>query len=319
MRLDPFLIREHTVNMAMCSSSILVLPVSWMNFLVCESFLRIISAFSSPVLSSVFAYSVTLFIVTVLHASFVPDIWYSTVSEIPWFDFSDSSFLVEKSDLEHRAVYGDAFRPALPPLQTLKPPPRAPWLNLTRTSVVSVASFTPAWAKQHNAGLTRGLHNPFSRSRDEGSATHHALPPVPLRHPARAITKPTFDGSKHDDSFAASTKYDTVTTKVPDYYDDNKKHTLEPLVGLDGLLRWSTTTAPDRTSNTTITTTTVVFPQSARRSVSSLFPHDVGEDAWNLPLKKPPFRNGRGEGWTTAAATQATLLSPRGRGGGKCK
>jgi hypothetical protein len=267
---------------------------------------------------SVFLYSLTFLIVTFLHEPFVPDIWYLNISEIPWFDLS-TSFPIEKADLEHQTVYGDAFRSAhpTPGQQTPNPPPRAPWLTLPRVSRISTTSFTPAWAKEHNAGVTRGLHNPFG------------APSFPIRHPTRAITKPTVNGGlneRDDDPFAALIRHDTTATKVPDEYDD-KKQTLEPLAGLDSLFRLKTPIPPsdsrgrvqdmvkrnvdtmmarhpNRSSNTTVTTTTVVFSPIDRGSVSSLFPHNVGEEDWNLPLKKPPFRNGRGEGWTTAGATQ---------------
>lgn len=315
------------VNMAMCSSSILILPVSWMNFFV------------------FFAYSVTLSIVAILHAPFVPDIWYSAVSDVPWFDFSP--FHSEKSDLEHQTIYGDAFRSSPSVFgtkyngddgrQTLKVPPRAPWLSLPRGSfALSVSSYTPAWAKQHNAGLTRGLDNPFSRPFNEGSATHHG---APVQHPARAIMKPTFEAIPHerdDDPFAAPSKHDTTTTKVSyDYHD--KKRSLQPLAGLNNLFRWSVASTSgecykdqstdkrgidvlavqnplDRSSISTVTTTTAVLSPADRKSVSSLFPHDVREEDWNLPLTKPPFRNGRGEGWKTAGAMQSDTPTGRGQG-----
>ena len=320
----------------MCASSILVLPVSWMNFFICTSFFfSEFSQSSSHLLFSVFSYSVTLLIVTILHAPFVPDIWYSAISEVPWFDLSTSSLSLGKPDLEHQTVYGDAFRSAHPSgakpdgddrqqsTKPIKPPPRAPWLNLPRASIITVASFTPTWAKHRNAGLTRGLHNPFIRSPNDG------VPTVPVRPPVRAVTKPTLKGILHemdDDPFAAPTKHDTASTKVPNHHH-HKKQSLEPLPGFDNLLRWSTVTTsnercnrdrnatkrnevdtmtaqnlPDRSSSTTVTTTTVVLSPSDTRSVSSLFPHDVGEEDWNLPLKKPPFKNGQGEGWTTAGA-----------------
>lgn len=316
------------VNMAMCSSSILILPVSWMNFFV------------------FFAYSLTLSIVATLHAPLVPGIWYSAVSDVPWFDFSP--FPSEKSDLEHQTVYGDAFRSspsgfgtkhnANEGRQTLKVPPRAPWLSLPRSSfALSVSSFTPAWAKQHNVGLTRGLDNPFGRSLSEGSTTHHG---TPVQRPARTITKPTFEASLHerdDDPFAASSKRDTTTTKVSGDYHD-KKRSLQPLAGFNNLFRWSIATTSgdcynkdqstgerdvdvlaaqntlDRTSLTTVTTTTAVLSPADRQSVSSLFPHDVREEDWNFPLTKPPFRNGRGEGWATAGAMQSTPPTGRGQG-----
>lgn len=324
MRLETLLIRKHTVNSATCAASILVLPVAWMNFLICTRFFSNALNLSLIFLSSVFVYSVTLLIVTILHQPFVPEIWYSTISEIPWFDFS-------ASDLEHQTVYGDAFRSA-PGVkcdgddrqQTPKRPPRAPWLALPRASCMSVASLTPAWAKRYNAGLTRGLHNPFGQSLNQDFANRHPAP----SHPARTITKPTIH-ERCDDPFAARVKNGTAITKVPDHYY-HKKLPLEPLTGFDSLLRWSSATTssecysqgrntpkravdtlmvqnpPDRSSFGTVTTTTVVFSPPDRRSVNSLFPHDVGEEAWNLPLKKPPFRNGRGIGWTTAGPTQGT-------------
>ena len=326
----------------MCSSSILLLPVSWMNFFLCTLFLRILTvAFSSS--SPVFGYSVTLLIVTIVHAPLVPDIWHSNISEIPWFAFSASSvsritYDSEKADLEGQTVYGDAFH-SDPEIkhdreQTLKSPPRPPWQSLPRGSLtISVASFTPAWAKKYNAGLTRGLHNPFDTSTNEGSSDS-------VQRPARVITKPTHEGRFHerdDDPFASASKHDIVTTKIPDDYND-KKRSLQPLAGFGNLPQWSTTMTSgeidrkdtgkhdigmlmvrnplDRTSNTTTTTTTAVhLSPFGRRSVSSLFPHDVREEDWNLPLTKPPFRNGRGEGWTTADATQD--ITPVGRGRGR--
>ncbi|KAF9792762.1 hypothetical protein BJ322DRAFT_74207 [Thelephora terrestris] len=307
------------VNMAMCSSSILVLPVSWMNFFI------------------FFSYSVTLLIVTVLHAPFIPDIWHSTVSEIPWFDLSASPS--EKFDLECQTVSDDASRSAhsLPGSrqnlddqnQSLRAPPKAPWLSIPRGSfTLSVASFTPAWAKQHNVGLTRGLHNPFNRSSDEGSANHHG---VPVQHPTRAITKPTYESRLHEKlerPFAAPWKHGAAASKVPG--DSDKERSLQPLTGFHNLLGWPAATTSsesynrdqgtgkqdvDRSSNTTVTTTTaVLLSPSDRRSVNSLFPHDVREEEWNLPVTKPPFRNGRGEGWTTAGAAQGTPHAGKGRG-----
>ena len=275
----------------------------------------------------VFAYSVTLLIVTILHAPFVPNIWHSTLSEIPWFDFS--AFPSENFDLECQTVYGDAFRSAHSDpgskqtgddlKQSLKAPPKAPWLSIPRSSfTLSVASFTPAWARQHNVGLTRGLHNPFDRSSDESTTSHHV---IPVQHPARAITKPTYEGRLHekdDDPFAAPWKNDTATVKFLDGHD--KKRTLQPLAGFHNLLGWSSESydrdrgADKRTSSTTIATTTAILHSPRdRTSVSSLFPHDVREEDWNLPLTKPPFRNGRGEGWTTAAAAQGTVPAGVGR------
>ena len=310
--------------------------------------------FFSP---SVFAYSVTLLIVTVLHAPFVPCIWYSTISDIPWFDFSALSapqiaHRSDESDLEGQTVYGDAFRSVHPDSemkhngndqrQTPKVPPKAPWLTIPRGSFAfSVASFTPAWAKQHNAGLTRGLHNPFNRPSNQSSTDHH-IPPLPshtVKHPARAITKPTFESRLHerdDDPFAAPSKHDAATAKVLDECDD-KKRTLLPLSGFTNLPRWSIATTSsencdldrdackrgldafkartsDRISTITMTTTTAVLSPPNRDSVRSLFPHDVREEDWNRPLTKPPFKNGRGEGWTTAGATQNILPAERGRG-----
>ncbi|KAF9652846.1 hypothetical protein BDM02DRAFT_3126005 [Thelephora ganbajun] len=324
----------------MCSSS----PISWMNFFI------------------FFAYLVTLLVVTILHAPLVPSIWYSNISEIPWFDFSappapritPGSFPSDKSDPEGQAIYGDASRSvrSVPEIecngddqqQTLKAPPRPPWFTLPRGSLtVSVASFTPAWAKQYNLGLTRGLHNPFNRSLDKGSVDHHILdvPSDPVQPPSRVITKPAFEDRPHerdDDLFAAPSRHGTVVTKVSNDYND-KKRSLQALSGFSNLPRWSTATTPseidsqsqgtgkrgigmlmlqnpsDRASNTTATTTTAVpLSPPGRKSVSSLFPHDVREEDWNFPLTKPPFRNGRGEGWTTADATQDTVPAGRGRG-----
>jgi len=284
----------------------------------------------------------------------VPGVWYSNVSEIAWFAFSASSvsrithdsFPSEKSDLEGQTVYGDAFRSAgeYDQQEKLKAPARPPWHNLPRGSLtVSVGSFTPAWAKQYNIGLTRGLHNPFGKSADEESTDHQTLnvPSDPVQRPARVITKPIHEGRLHesdDDPFASPTKHNTVTIDVPDDYND-KKLSLHPLSGFSNLLRWSAGTTsggidgqdPDtpkrgigmlmlrnpseRTSNTTTTSATAVpLSPLGRKSVSSLFPHDVREEDWNLPLTKPPFRNGRGEGWTTADATQDITPAGRGRG-----
>lgn len=282
----------------------------------------------------------------------VPGVWYSTVSEIPWFASSAAgithgSFPSDKSDLEGQTVYGDAFRSVHngdDHQPTLKAPPRPPWLNIPRGSLtVSVASFTPAWAKQYNVGLTRGLHNPFGKSADEDSTDHHTLHVAsdPVQRPARVITKLAHEDRLHerdDDPFAALSKHNSVTTTTTHDHDD-KKRSLRPLAGLNNLLRWSDTTTPggidgqdqgtgksgigmlmlrnpsSRTSNTTVTTTTAVpFSPLDRKSVSSLFPHDVHEEDWNLPLTKPPFRNGRGEGWTTADAAQDTVPAGRGRG-----
>lgn len=287
----------------------------------------------------------------------VPGVWYSTVSEIPWFTFSASSasritrdsFPSEKSDLEGQTVYGDAFRSVGGDNQQekLKAPPRPPWLNVPRGSLtVSVASFTPAWAKQYNIGLTRGLHNPFGKSTEDDSTDHQTLNVFsdPVQRPARVITKPIHEDRPHEsgnDPFASPTKHNTVTIDVPDDYND-KELPLHPLSGFSGfsnLLRWSAGTTSgriddqvqdtgkpgigmlmlrnpsDRTSNTTTTSATAVpLSPFGRKSVSSLFPHDVREEDWNLPLTKPPFRNGRGEGWTTADATQDIAPAGRGRG-----
>ena len=291
----------------------------------------------------------------------VPGVWYSTISEVPWFDFPASSvsritrgsFPSDKSDLERQTVYGDAFRPdhSVPDIkhngddqQKPRRPLRAPWLNLPRGSLtVSVASFTPAWAKQYNLGLTRGIHNPFSNSLNEGSTDRQTLVPSDLvQRPSRVITKPTREDGLNerdvDDPFAAPNKHDTVTTKVPGDYND-KKRSLQPLDGFSNLPRWSAATTsngvdsqdqdkgkrgigmlmvqnpPDRSSNTTATTSTVAYLSPlGRKSVSSLFPHDVREEDWNLPLTKPPFRNGGGQGWTTADAVQDTPTgNSRGR------
>jgi len=305
--------------------------------------------------SSVFVYSVTLLTVTLLHAPLVPGIWYSNISEIPWFDFSASritrdSFPSEKSDLEARTVYGDAFH-SLPDLkhsgdgqqQTRRAPLRPPWLNFSRGSLTaSVSSFTPAWAKQYNVGLTRGLHTPFNTSLNCGSTDHQTLdvPSEPVKRPAPAITKRMHEDRLHherdDDPFAVPSKHDTITTKVPHDYND-KKQSLQPLSGFTGLPRWSAETIPgetdnqgigkrgigmlmiqnpsDRSSNTTATTATaVLLSPYGRKSVSSLFPHDVREEDWNLPVTKPPFRNGRGDGWKTADATQDTVPAGKTRG-----
>ena len=302
-----------------------------------------------------FAYSVTFAIITVLHAPLVPGIWYSTVFDIPWFDFPASritggSFPSDKSDLEAQTVYADAFQ-STPDIkqsgdhqrQSPKAPLRPPWLTLPRGSLaISVSSFTPAWAKQYNIGLTRGLHNPFDRSFDEASTNHQTLnvPSDPVQRPARVIIKPTNADRLHerdDDPFAAPSKHDTVTTKVPDDYDD-KTRSLQPLAGFSNLPRWSAATTSteinsqnqdtgkqaigtlmvqnpsDRSSNTTAATATAIYlSPRGRKSVSSLFPHDVREEDWNLPLTKPPFRNGRGEGWTTADATQDAVPTGKGR------
>jgi hypothetical protein len=324
---------------------LLRLYVPFLNFLIP------FSPFSSPVLG----YSVTLLIVVVLHAPLVPGVWHSNVSEIPWFAFPASSasrithdpLPSDKADLEGRTVYGDAFHSS-PEIKrsrddqypTLKAPPRPPWLNIPRGSLtVSVASFTPAWAKQYNVGLTRGLHNPFNTSTDEGSTDNQTLSD-PVQRPARALTKPTHEDRLHerdDDPFAAPGKHDSVVTNVSDDYDDTKQP-LRPLTGFSNLPRWFSATTSggingqdqdtekrgigmlmlrnpsDRSSNTTVTTTTAVLSPLGRKSVSSLFPHDVRDEDWNLPLTKPPFRNGQGEGWTTADATQEAVPAGKGRG-----
>lgn len=281
----------------------------------------------------------------------VPGIWYLNILEIPWFDFpacriTDGSSPSVKSDLERQTVYGDAFHSS-PDIKhngdhqqrPLKAPLRAPWLSLPRCSLtLSVASVTPAWAKQYNVGLTRGLHNPFDRF-DEGSTDHQTLnaPSDPVQRPARVMTKPTHEDRLHerdDDPFAILSKHDTITTKVSDDYD-NKTRSLQALTGFSNLPRWSATTSgeienqdkatgkqaagmfviqnpSDRTSNTTAATATAIYLSPlGRKSVSSLFPHDVREEDWNLPLTKPPFRSGGGQGWTTADATQDTV--PVGR------
>jgi hypothetical protein len=329
----------------MCSSSILILPVSWVNFLVC-TFVSEFSCSHSHLSSPVFVYSVTLLIVTILHAPLVPHIWYSNVSEIPWFAFPASSHDSDKADLEGRTVYGDAFRSGHSPeveQHTLKPPPRAPWLTLPRGSLtISVASFTPAWAKQYNLGLTRGLHNPFNRSIDQRSTDRtFCVPSGPVQRPARVITKPAHEDRLHerdDDPFAALSRHDTATTKVPGGYND-KNQSIQPLAGSSGLPQWSPVTTPSeigsrdpdtgkrgigklwvqnplgRAPSTAVATATEVPPSRPdRNSVSSLFPHDVREEDWNRPLTKPPFRNGRGEGWTTADAAHDTVPTGRGRG-----
>jgi len=284
----------------------------------------------------------------------VPSIWHSNISEIPWFDFSASpvsrithrSLPSDKSDPESQTVYGDAFHSFQEIKEngedhqhTLKAPPRPPWLAFPRSSfTISVASFTPAWAKKYNAGLTRGLHNPFDRSPDEGSPDHQTLDELsdPIQRPARVMTKPAFEDKLHerdDDPFAAPSKDNIVTTNVPDG-DSNKTRSLQTLPGFSNLPRWSNETnnqdqdtgkqgigmlmlrnPSDRTSETSTTTATAVhFSPSGRKSVSSLFPHDVREEDWNLPLTKPPFRNGRGQGWTTADAVQDAVSTGRGQG-----
>ena len=322
-----------------------------MSFFVCKHCLPSLLIPFLFSLASVFAYSATLLIVTVLHAPLVPSVWYSSVSDVPWFDFpasriTDRSFSSDKSDLEHQTVYADAFHSAPDfkhngdnkqeaPKSSLGPP----WLSLPRGSLnVSVASFTPAWAKQHNIGLTRGLHNPFTKSPSKQSAGRQAsnAPSDPLQRPARVITKPTHQDRFHerdDDPFAAPNRHDTITTKVADDYDD-KARSLHPLSGLSNIPRWSLATTSNeidgqdqdadkqpigvlvhqgRISNMT-TTTAVYMSPTGRKSVSSLFPHDVREEDWNLPLAKPPFRNGRGEGWTTADAVPDTTPTGKGRG-----
>lgn len=299
--------------------------------------------------STVFVYSLMLLIVTVLHAPLVPNIWCSNISGIPWFDFSappvsritHDSFPPDKSDLEGQTVYGDAFRSVGDDeRETLKAPPRPPWSTLPRGSLaISVTSFTPTWAKQHNAGLTRGLHNPFSRSLDDDSIDHQSLdvPSDPIQLPARVITRPTYEHRLHerdDDPFAAPSKHDTITTKVPDDSSD-RTQSLQPLAGFSNLPRWSADTASgedqgtgkrgigmlmlhnpsDRASNTTATTATAVpFSPLGRKSVSSMFPHDVREEDWSFPLTKPPFSSGRSEGWTTAGAIQDAAPAGSGRG-----
>jgi hypothetical protein len=337
-----------------CSSSILLLPVSWMNFFVCKHRLPSALAPFLPSLAPVFAYAVTLLIITVLHAPLVPRVWHLSVFDVPWFDFPASRITdhsSDKPDPEHQTVYADAFHSVSDSKyngdnkqEAPKVPPRPPWLTLPRGSLaISVASFTPAWAKQHNLGLTRGLHNPFAKSLDEGSTVCQApnAPSDPLQRPARAITKPIHEDSFHesdDDPFAAPSRHDTITTKVPHDYDDDTR-SLQPLSGFTNLNRWSPATTSsevdgqdqdadkqpigvlvlqnpsDRISNVTTTTTTAVYMSPpGRKSVSSLFPHDVREEDWNLPLAKPPFRNGRGQGWTTADAVQDTVPTGRGRG-----
>ena len=154
------------------------------------------------------------------------------------------------------------------------------------------------------------------------------------------MTKSTHEDRLHerdDDPFAILSKRDTVTTKVSDDYDD-KTRSLQALTGFSNLPRWSATTTSskidnkdkadgkqaagmfvvqnpsDRASNTTATTATAIYlSPRGRKSVSSLFPHDVREEDWNLPLTKPPFRNGGGQGWTTADATQDTVPAGKGK------
>ena len=343
----------------MCSSSILLLPVSWLSFFVCKPGLRfpLIVLLLTFSLFLDFAYSLTLLIITVLHAPLVPGIWYSNIFEIPWFDFpasriTDALPASDESDLESQTVDAEAFH-SVPGVkyngdhqqQSPKAPLRPPWLTLPRGSLTfSIASFTPTWAKEYNVGLTRGLHNPFDRPFNDGSTDHRTLhaPSDPVQRPPRVVTKPTHEDRLHErdnDSFAAPSKHDTVTTKVPDDYDD-KAPSLQPLAGFSNLPRWSATTTSteidnqaqdagkqaigtlvvqnpsDRTSNTTAATATATYlSPRGRKSVSSLFPHDVREEDWNLPLTKPPFRNGTGEGWTTAHVTQDTVPTVgRGRG-----
>lgn len=297
------LVRQPGVSDIITTLSILLILVSWFALIFIVS------------------YFIILLVLMIIHIPIYPNVYDVPVIFVPWFHiYLDPPIKNDKLPFHHK------IKPSLDTLATQDdshgkvdieqphqkiaticapfPPPaekeevgraRNDSHHTTQSLASSVASITPQWAKDLNAKTKRGITHPF-------------------QHPIEQV--------RLDDRLAGHTQIGKKNQKSVDSSDDSEPPTLpqnvrvcdrvgERLFEVDRDRRATAILpslhAPSQLSRALSATSREEKRMGAlhgkggsRQSVSSLFPCSVKEEEWNQPLKKPPFKNGHGEGWRTA-------------------
>jgi hypothetical protein len=274
-------------------------------------------------MSLVLSYFTILVVLMIIHNRIYPNIHNVPVISIPWFHIypdacveDDKIALLQevkpKPDVpETKADFHDSvdIEHQCHNLATTHGPvvisTKAEYVGVDsqhkiRLSGLSAASFTPQWAKDFNGKMRRGITDPFglSAERAQPAEKAHALDACP------DVEQMGMNAKRMNHRIHLEIPMPPLDARVCDRVGERLFEVQRNTSSAGGLppLRltaplsgaWSVTSKEEKRMGI------MLEKDAARKSVSSMFPRSVREDEWNRPLKKPPFKNGLGEGWRTA-------------------
>ena len=180
-----------------CASSLLLVPSTWLNSILCKCFTSCLSPFFSEIEYEnfiVLAYFLALFMITMAHKHLYPDIWRRSIYEIVWFE--RRSHKISSKDYEDIENSSGQKQPYL---------------------ISSPIEHTPPKAAAES--VRRGIDTPFRKQNNTGSnsssrkASTLTLPSYPNESAQSA------NGSRFIETFRESTRSESfahfVASKVP--------------------------------------------------------------------------------------------------------